>query len=59
MEHELLTSSSKIVEVQVEEPLASALLSLSVASTLVEVAHNPGTSPTLLSLTPYIILAKS
>ena len=48
-----------IVEVQVEELLASTLLPLSVASTLGEVADNPITSPTLPSLTPYIILAKA
>jgi hypothetical protein len=33
----------------VEEPLAPALLPLSVPSTLVEVADNSGTSPTFLS----------
>jgi hypothetical protein len=48
-----------IVEVQVEELLAPTLLLLSVASTLGEVADSPGTSPTLPSLTPYIILAKA
>ena len=48
-----------IIEVQVEESLAPALILLSVASTLGEVTDNPGTSPTLPSLTPYIILAKS
>ena len=32
---------------------------LGVASTLGEVADSPGTSPTLPSLTPYIILAKA
>ena len=48
-----------IVEVQVEEFLALTLLPLSVASTLEEVADSPGTSPTLSSLTPYIIVAKA
>ena len=48
-----------IVEVQVEELLALPLLPLSVASTLGEVADSPGTSLTLPSLTPYIILAKA
>jgi len=48
-----------IIEVQVEELLAPTLFLLSVASTLGEVADNPGTSPTLLSLSPYIILAKA
>ena len=48
-----------IVEVQVEELLAPTLLWLSVASTLGELADNPITSPTLPSLTPYIILAKA
>jgi len=48
-----------IIEVQVEEVLALTLLSLSVANTLGEVADNPSTSPTLPSLTPYIILAKA
>ena len=42
-----------------EESLAPTFLLLSVASTLEEVADNPGTSPTLPSLTPYIILAKA
>ena len=42
-----------------EELLAPALLSLSVASTLGEVADSLGTSPILSSLTPYIILARS
>ena len=41
-----------------EELLALTLLSLSVASTLGEVADSPGTSPTLLSLTPYSTLAR-
>jgi hypothetical protein len=45
--------------VEVQEQLAPVLLPLSVASTLKEVADNPNTSPTLPSLTPYIILAKS
>ena len=45
-----------IIEVQVEEPLAPALLPLSVLSTLVEVANNPGTSLTLLSLSLPILL---
>ena len=48
-----------IVEVQVEESLAPALLPQSVASTLGKVVDNPDTSPTLPSLTPYIILAKA
>ena len=42
-----------------EELLAPILLPLSVASTLGEVADSPGTSPTLPSLTPSIILAKA
>ena len=45
-----------IIEVQVENPLALGLLSLSVLSTLVEVANNPGTSLTLLSLSLPILL---
>ena len=48
-----------IIEVQVEELLAPTLFLLSVASTLGEVVDSPGTSPTLPSLTPYIILAKA
>ena len=42
-----------------EELLALTLLPLSVASTLREVADSPGTSPTLSSLTPTLILAKA
>ena len=42
-----------------EESLALAFLLLSVASTLGKVVDNPDTSPTLPSLTPYIILAKA
>ena len=48
-----------IVEVQVEELLVLTLLPLSVVSTLGEVADSPSTSPTLPSLTPYIIQAKA
>jgi len=59
-EHELLTPNSKmIVEVQVGEPIAPALLPLSAPSTLVEVANNSSTSPTFPSLTPYANLARS